>query len=394
MSVGILFDSFSDNVGDIAMLAANRSLLAHHGVDDVVPVDLFATSEQSYSSVLIGGGELIRPTGSLFYDRFRQKEATVLAAVGVWQDADDLDYLRGYDFVSARTRVEADVLARSGAPAAVLPCPTMALPTDDRSVDLPGDEALIGIHVVPSSLRDVPSLITRLNGIPGRKVMIPFTRYLHDASFLSALPIGDRDNVWLSTALTPVQLRGAVARMSFIVASSLHLTLFALSAGIPFISYGQPKVRAYLEDRGLGDLLFTDDDSLERAIANAGSMGEEIARIGREDATRVVDEYSAIARILKDRLAERVVLAPMSADPEQTRWELRLEQVSHVLSGRDMLINSLIHASAEREALRLLLEGERAGNARLIEELERPLNARELLAAAKKTMRGRTRRRP
>lgn len=175
--------------------------------------------------------------------------------------------------------------------------------------------------------------------------MIPFTRYLHDASFLSALPIGDRDNVWLSTALTPVQLRGAVARMSFIVASSLHLTLFALSAGIPFISYGQPKVRAYLEDRGLGDLLFTDDDSLERAIANAGSMGEEIARIGREDATRVVDEYSAIARILKDRLAERVVLAPMSADPEQTRWELRLEQVSHVLSGRDMLINSLIHAA-------------------------------------------------
>lgn len=394
MSVGILFDSFSDNVGDIAMLAANRSLLAHHGVDEVVPVDLFATSEQSYSSVLIGGGELIRPTGSLFYDRFRQEGATVLAAVGVWQDADGLGYLKNYDFVSARTRVEADVLARSGAPAAVLPCPTMALPTDDRSVDLPSDEALIGIHVVPSSLRDVPSLITRLNGIPGRKVMIPFTRYLHDASFLSALPIGDRDNLWLSTALTPVQLRGAVARMSFVVASSLHLTLFALSAGIPFISYGQPKVRAYLEDRGLGDLLFTDDDSLERAIANAGRMGEEIARIGREDAVRVVDEYAAIARILKDRVGQRVVLPPMSEDPEQTRWELRLEQVSHVLSGRDMLINSLIHASAERDALRLLLEGEREGNARLMEELERPLSARELLAALKKTMRGKTRRRP
>ncbi|WP_165544517.1 polysaccharide pyruvyl transferase family protein [Schaalia vaccimaxillae] len=386
MSVGILFDSFSDNVGDIAMLAANQRLLARHGVDDIVPVDLFSTAEQSFSSVLVGGGELIRPTGSLFYDRFRQENATVLAAVGVWQDADDLDYLKRYAFVSARTRAEADVLERSGISASVLPCPTMALPINDRSVELPSDETLIGIHVVPASLRDVPSLLTQLNGIAGRKVMVPFTRYLHDASFLNALPIGDSNNVWLSTALTPIQLRGVVARLSFVVASSLHLTLFALSAGIPFVSYGQPKVSAYLNDRGLQDLVFTDDDSLVRALSCARQMRDEISRIGREEMIRIEDEYSAIARVFKERLNDKVTLPAMSDDREQTRWQLRLEQVSHVLAGRDMLINSLIHASAERDVLRLLIEGERQSNKLLMEELNKPLSMRDILCATRKSI--------
>lgn len=393
MSVGILFDSFSDNVGDIAMLSANQRLLAYHGVPDSVCVDLFSTTAQTYSSVLIGGGELIRPTGSLFYDRFRQRDATVLAAVGVWQDADDLDYLRDYSFVSARTHTEAGVLSGFGARARVLPCPTMALPIDDQSVELPAEETLIGVHIVPSSLRDVPSLLTQVNEIRGRKVMVPFTRYLHDASFISALPVGDENNVWLSQALTPIQLRGAVSRMSFVVASSLHLTLFALSAGIPFVSYGQPKVRSYLGDRGLSGLYFTDDESLTRAIANAWSMKDEIARIGAEEKTRVEDEYATIARILKEREGERVTIASMTDDPGEARWQLRSEQVTQVLSGRDVLINSLIHAKAERDRLEILIEGERENNRRLTEELTRPLSMGEVLRAAKKSVASSVRRR-
>lgn len=348
MSVGVLYDSFSNNIGDQAMLDANRLLLARHGFHDVRTVDLFSPDPQEFSAVVVGGGELIRPEGDIFYDRFRQADATALVAAGVWETADNLDYLRNYDFVTARTHKERDVLRQYVPDAGVMPCPTMALPMDDRTVTL--DEAgLIGVHLVPAAVRAVPSLMDRVNAIAGRKVMVPFTRYLADRSFMSALPVGNEDNIWLPDTLTPVQMRGAVAQLGFVVASSLHLTLFALSAGVPFVSYAQPKVAAYLKDRGLEQLIFDDDASLERALEAARDVKGELLRIAQTEREAVDDEYARLARILRDRADQRVTIPPMSANPEDDRWRLHMEQVAQVHSGRDVLINTLVYRSAERD---------------------------------------------
>lgn len=343
MSVGILFDSFSNNVGDIAMFEANRQLLERHGIHDVSSVDLFGSTVQEYSSLVVGGGELIRPTGDMFYDRFRQVQGTVLAAVGVWNDSDSLDYLNNYSWVTARTKAETHTLIDAGLDGHVMPCPTMCLPIDDRSVSLPDDETLVGVHIVPATLRDVPTVMEQVSAMEGRKVLIPFTRYLDDRSFLSALPVGDATNLMLDDDLTPVQLRGVVSRLSFVVASSLHLSLWAISAGIPFVSYAQPKVEAYLKDRGLGALLFKDDESLERALQAAPLMVDTIRTISAEDKERVDDEYASIARILTERQGEVIAVPPLSTEPYVDQLTLLKEQVRAVISGRDVLLNSLIN---------------------------------------------------
>ena len=104
--VGVLYDSLSNNIGDIAMIDAARDGLSPHGITDVVPVKLLSAEPQVFDAVIVGGGELIRPVGDAFYDRFRYERGFMLHAAGVWENANDLDYLSEYAMDSARTEAE------------------------------------------------------------------------------------------------------------------------------------------------------------------------------------------------------------------------------------------------------------------------------------------------
>lgn len=369
LPVGVLYDSFSDNVGDIAMLCGVGDALRQQGVKDVVPVDLFAESPQEFRAVIVGGGELIRPTGDRFYDRFRLRGGTVLCAVGVWSDADDLSYLEDYALVTTRSSRETATLRAAGLDARTIPCPTVAMRSSDYMLASDGESRRIGVHLVPDTLVRVPHVVEIVNELEGDKWQIPFTRYLHDEIFMSGLPI---DGTQLPTTLTPRDLRAAIGQMDLIVASSLHVTLFALANGVPFVTMEQPKVRAYLEDRGLEDLIFHDDDSLRRALSAAPSRADLLRETAARDLSAVTEFFSEVAGEILSR-DEPVRVGAIGCEAEEDRESVLRSQVLHVVAGRDRLIGALFGRQLEATRLSVLLEGERRWNseqASAVRELE------------------------
>src|SRR6185437_6754410 len=96
--VGILYDSVSDNTGDKAVGVVMKRLLTSWGITHEV-VDPFVIQPNNYSSLVIGGGELIGPSGEEFYDSFRVPGAHILNTVGL-RSADHLEFLRDYRYIS------------------------------------------------------------------------------------------------------------------------------------------------------------------------------------------------------------------------------------------------------------------------------------------------------
>jgi hypothetical protein len=204
--------------------------------------------------LIVGGGDLIRVKGDVFYDLFRPRGNNILNAAGVWSGANDLGYLSDYAFVSARTNREAEYLRKWVPGAEVVPCTTTVLRSDNFAIPgiTPG-EPLIGIQLVPHSMRLIEDLVPIINAIPYKKVFIPFTHYNADASFMKSLPF-DRSNCIFLDQLSALELHSVVGQMSQILASSLHISIFAYSQNVPFVSIYQEKINNYFQDRGLAEL--------------------------------------------------------------------------------------------------------------------------------------------
>ena len=310
LRVGLLYDSVSANTGDIAIGIAGIQELARHGVEGTVVLDPFGPHLDSVDAVVVGGGELIRPVGDPFYDTFRLEGGTFLNAAGVRLAADHLEYLRDYEVVSARSTVEAEVLSRFVDDVRVVPCTTTTLESDPY--DIPGlgdDEPVVGIHVVPHTLELVPQLVELIDAIPYRKVFIPFTHYNYDDSFMSAVPFDRRDAIWLPR-LSPLELHAAIRRMTYVVTSSLHASLFAYSQNVPFVSVHQEKVASYFGDRGLERFVFRSAAQFREAVEEVQSGEVDFSELVRRDREGVHDVYAAYAAALGRRGRRRTVDAP------------------------------------------------------------------------------------
>ena len=366
--VGLLYDSVSANTGDVAIGIAGRQELARHGIDDVVVLDPFNPAMRGVDAVIVGGGELIRPLGDAFYDAFRTTGGAILNAVGVWQNADQLDYLSGYDFVSARSQAEAAVIRPFAPDVRVLPCTTTTLESETYHVDhIEPGERVVGVHVVPHTLSLCPGIVEIVNAIPHRKVFIPFTHYNYDESFMRALPF-DMTNAVLLPRLEPLELHSVIGQMAYVVTSSLHATLFAYSQGVPFASAHQEKVVNYFGDRGLGRFVFASDDQLRRSLAEIDggkvTFEDEVAA----DKQSVRAAYADYAEIIRRRATEqrtgarrRGAAVGQQAESDRRADHLRAEQREHVITNRDVTVHSLMYraVSAEAEATHWKAEAER-----------------------------------
>lgn len=365
MTSRLLFDSISTNTGDLAIGIANAQLLQQRGIDSTV-VDPFA--EHGEPSLLVGGGELIRPRGDAFYDAFRPEGRHILHAAGVWTDADHLDYLDSYQYVSARSTIEADVLRQARPDARVLPCSTTLL--ESPRFEIPGarpNEPLVGIHLVPHALGLIPDLVSIINAIPGRKVFLPFTHYNADYSFMSALPF-DRDDAIVLGRLSPLELHSVIGQLDYAVVSSLHASIFAFSQNVPFASIHQKKVEYYFADRDLAAHVVSTGDELEelaRRLAHEKfDFSESIAR----DRAAVVEAFDDYAEFLHSRNAP----PPIQTSDERAvslerRSSILLDQAEKVIGDRD-------HALALSEARRHLALGELAERTRHVAQLDAVVN--------------------
>lgn len=341
----LLFDSLSRNTGDIAMGIAAQQLLDARAFpsrivrpfDPVVP-----------SPLIIGGGELIRTSGDAFYDSFRQRGPHILNAAGVWSGADDLGYLNEYSFVSARSEVEVDVLRRSVPDAQLLPCATTLLSSDH--FEIPGiepGETVVGIHMVPHSLRLIEDLVPIINAIPHKKVFIPFTHYNGDASFMGTLPF-DRDNTIFLDTLTPLQLHSVISQMSYVVVSSLHASIFAYSQNVPFASVHQVKAEQYFQDRGLADHMVRNDRELIALLDRLNSDKFDFTGQITHDHARVNKAFDQYVEILRQVPAGGEFVAP--ATPQARREDVMLlDQAQLVIRDHDL---ALSHSESRRMALK------------------------------------------
>lgn len=347
----LLYDSISRNTGDIAIGIAGQQVLSRMGMPSAV---LSPFVPPPKTPVIIGGGELIRESGDEFYDRFRAPGPQILNAAGVWTNARDLDYLNEYHYVSARSTREAEVLSAYVRHVEVLPCTTTMLESADFEIPgVSGDEPLVGIHIAPHAVRFIDELVHVIDAIPHRKVLIPFTHYIDDKSFMEALPINRREVITLGM-LKPLEIHAVLRRMKYVLVTSLHASLFSYSQNIPFAAIAQPKVGFYFDDRGLLDHVVGDRqhlvDHLHRLDEDPPDYAERIDR----DRVAVTSAYRQYGEILREHGTD-----PDPWDSGQSSLEVRaitqevlLEQAHHVVKDRDRTI-AVIERRRERSDQRL-----------------------------------------
>ncbi|WP_447924829.1 polysaccharide pyruvyl transferase family protein [Georgenia muralis] len=407
-TVGALYDSISPNTGDRAIGIAVSQELARLGISPTTVVPPFEEHGVDDGMLrIVGGGELLRPVGDAFYDRFRPRGPHVLNSVGVWSTADELEHLKEYRYVSARSSREVDVLRAVVPDAELVPCTTTTLESAPFQIEgLPDDgEPVVGIHVVPHTLSMCPELVEAVNGIPHRKVFIPFTHYNHDDSFMASLPF-DRTRAIALPRLTPEQLHSVLGQMTYVVVSSLHATIFAYSQNVPFATVHQEKVENYLRDRDLQDLIFHDNASLSEAVHRLGEAPPDLTETVARDKAAVHASFRRIAEIagLPTGDAVEPVLRAGPDEPSREVVQLIAAQREEVVLGRDAVLGTVTRRAtaayadaarldgALREAERALAE-ERARVSDLEAQLEEarrlPGAARAVLRASREAVRSR-----
>jgi len=346
----LLFDSISKNTGDIAIGIAARQLLEKRGVTTSVPSPFEA---DLVGPAVIGGGELIRLSGDEFYDAFRREGPHILNASGIWTSADHLSYLNDYAFVSARSSREVEVLQQSVPDARLLPCATTLL--ESPRFDLAGTasgEPLVGIHLAPHALRLIEDIVEIVDRIPYRKVFIPFTHYNRDRSFMASLPF-NMSNAVLLDDLQPLELHSIIGQLKYLIATSLHASIFAFSQNVPFASIYQKKVGYYFSDRGLGEHVVDNGDALRTIIQRFDTEPADFSALIAADRDAVNTAFDSYADIIHSAKPAPATFQYPQSVQTQSDNKVISEQTKHVIHDRDLAI-------AMAEARRRLYVGELA----------------------------------
>jgi hypothetical protein len=346
-SVGLLYDSISSNTGDVAIGIALKQAFFARGVDADI-IDPFRATTSQYKTVIVGGGQLLRDPGDEFYDTFRLQGKHILNSVGVSGER-DFGYLDEYAYLSARSTDEAAVLQKQlQQKVKILPCTTTVLKSDRYDIeglDLQPGEKVVGIHLVPDVLIRCPDLIQIINSIPHKKVLIPFTHYNEDASFMASLPI-DKSNAIMLGKLDPLELHSVISQMDYVIVSSLHASIFAYSQNVPFISMHQDKTLSYFKDRSLGKYVYQTQEELQKLISEIEVHPPEMKGSIRRDKKRVNDAIDLFVELTKNNISRADMTAeasPSDVTAELHKLTIGNKQLKMVVEKRDVLMHNLIY---------------------------------------------------
>ena len=80
--VGLLWDSISNNSGDIAIGMVMKRVCEQRGIPYAV-VDPFNYNPRDYATFIIGGGQLLRNRQDIFYRGFYVPGPHILNSVGI-----------------------------------------------------------------------------------------------------------------------------------------------------------------------------------------------------------------------------------------------------------------------------------------------------------------------
>ena len=343
--VGLLWDSVSNNVGDRAIGMVMRRFLEREGIP-FAAADPFSYDPAEYSMLIVGGGELIRPRGDPFYDRFRVRGAHILNAAGI-HEPDDVEYLNEYRLVSVRSRAEKNILDPSVKDVKVRPCVTLAMGDLFESTNNPlvaqtvPDGDTVGVHLNLAINHLIPGILPILRELRKRYplVLLPFTLYQQDRRILEAMRRWLPD-VPVSPLEDPADIFHAIGRMRALVCVSLHGLLFAYAQNVPVLAYPTvPKISYFLEERGLEGCQFRTPGELESRLETVLAAPPDFSAAFARDRKTVRDHLAEIAEIVRTPSpAPRAVHAPESALRQSlagavqsfhTRWMEYLTLWSH-----------------------------------------------------------------
>lgn len=262
--VGLLWDSVSNNTGDIAIGMVMKRFCEQRGIPYGV-VDPFNYDPRDYATFIIGGGQLLRSMEDIFYRGFCVPGPHILNSVGIHQP-DDIEYLNDYRLVSVRSRAERDELLRLSPEleVEVHPCTTMLFEeffTEELASarqQTTSTREMIGIHLNITTLRKLPGLFSVLEKLNQKYplLFIPFTHYENDRDLMNTL------SKWLpgsrvSPALDSVSVFAEIGSLRALISSSMHAALFAYVQQVPALAFPQDnKLRYLFEERGFPQCLY------------------------------------------------------------------------------------------------------------------------------------------
>jgi hypothetical protein len=252
MSVDVLTTApWMFSVGDIATLQETQRQLAHRNIASVA-VD----EPRPGRTTVVGGGHILGHMPHLSH--FCVPGQHLLSAVGAHStEAADWSFLREYRYRSVRDATSAEII---GGNCSLVPCPAVLIEPTTRQIRAAGHRS--GGHVVlhndPIVARAIESRIvtaTILDPQPGRKCVWRLG--------------GDV----LPTMHDPGLMVAAIVGAHAVVTRSLHLSIFALAAGVPFccIDTGDEpqsnKMRDYWMRAGAPEVMYDGDDPIRHAVS-------------------------------------------------------------------------------------------------------------------------------
>jgi hypothetical protein len=274
--IGLLWDSISNNTGDVAIGMVLKRYCETRNLTYRV-VDPFSFNPQDYSTFIIGGGQLLRPSGALFYRNFRIPGPHILNGVGTHLP-DHLDYLKDYRLISVRSRAEASAIRTEypHLPVETRPCISIQFgkyfsseieAIRDSSSD---DPSLVGIHLNSSAVKKLPEVFSALQILNSRYrlVFLPYTHYEDDrylSNVLSRLLPGSQ----VFPSDDPISLYVRIGRIRALVSCSLHASIFAYAQNVPVLAFPQdPKIAHFFQERGFACSLFVSAEDLPGGLDN------------------------------------------------------------------------------------------------------------------------------
>lgn len=305
--VGLLWDSVSNNTGDIAIgMVLRKFCEANHISFEIV--DPFSYDPSDYSTVIIGGGQLLRGGDDLFYRNFRVQGHHILNTVGIHKPQ-DLEYLRDYRLVSVRSKAEKELITKLVPDLSVDVCPCITiqfekhfreeLASTGKSRNLPPEK--IGVHLNNTTLRKLPNYFEILQQINKKYsiLFIPFTHYENDRYLMETLAKW-LPNAIVSKATDPISLFAEIGSVKAMISSSMHAALFAYVQNVPVLAYPQDlKIRFFFEERCFPVSLYESVQNLCAQLDEILTNPPDYSASIENDKNKVNNHLEKIAELLE-----------------------------------------------------------------------------------------------
>ncbi len=309
----LLYDSVNDNTGDRAIGEVMVDFVLAHGGEPVV-VDPLKKGRLT-PPVVVGGGEILHPPGDPFYDQFRVPGPHILNAAGV-TGRFGMEHLADYAYVSVRSTTDKALVSEVRPDAEVVPCVATLLEPAEPPSPPTRPTVLVHLHHYAAHIcKKLPFFLEKTVDYDIR--WLSLTPYAGDRATMTKLSAWMDRDVELDPSTTPREKLGAIVRSRLLVCASLHGAIFAHAHGIPFLVFARPpKIRAFLEDRGLERFGFHSDLEFQEKLEAVLEEDVDFSATVEADRRRLEEHM--------DRLVDILGLSKVRGEvPSQARDKVR-----------------------------------------------------------------------